>query len=81
MMVVPVKVNPTFVAEEPRRLFSMGTTLANSSVVPYYDLSPDDSRFIMLRMGGGDQNPGGGQLVVVEHWLQEMRAKVDEGQR
>jgi Tol biopolymer transport system component len=81
MMVVSVKLNPSFVAEEPRRLFALGTGLANSSVVPYYDLAPDDSRFIMLRLGGGEQSAGGGQLVVVEHWLQEMRAKVEEGQR
>jgi hypothetical protein len=49
--------------------------------VPYYARAPDDSRFIMLRLGGGEQSAGGGQLVVVEHWLQEMRAKVEEGQR
>ena len=35
----------------------------------------------MVRVGGLAQAPGAGQLVVVENWSQELRAKVEAGQR
>ena len=67
------------------KINAYAATAAEQPLEPFtyeiHDLAPDDSRFIMLRLGGGEQNAGGGQLVVVEHWLQEMRAKVEEGQR
>jgi Tol biopolymer transport system component len=80
IMVATIRTSPTFVAEEPRVLFGLQTTLAASSVVPYYDLTPRDDRFIMV--GLGSEAPGGaGQLVVVEHWLQELKDRVEAGQR
>jgi len=81
LMVAPVKTTPTFLADEPKRLFALGTGFIRSGVVPYYDLAPGDNRFLMVRLGATRQNPGGGLVVVVEHWLQELRDKVEEGQR
>ena len=81
MMSVPVTTRPTFSAGEPRRLFSYAAGFWPSVIVPYWDLSPDDRRLLMVRFGVASQTPGGGQLIVVEHWLQELRAKVEAGQR
>jgi serine/threonine-protein kinase len=81
MLSATVTTRPTFTAREPQRLFALGTGVWPSTIVPYFDLSPDDRRFMMTRIGGVAQAPGGGQLVVVEHWFQELRARVDAGQR
>jgi len=81
MMSVPVTTRPTFSAGQPRRLFSFATAFWSTGINPYWDLSPDDRRFLMVRLGTASQTPGGGQFIVVEHWLQELRAKVEAGQR
>jgi hypothetical protein len=36
-----------------------------------YDVTPDDQRFLMVHRAGG----GGAQLVVVENWFQETKAR------
>jgi hypothetical protein len=81
MMMAAVTVAPAFSAGQPRRLFDPSNRLWPSNGVPYYDLTPDDKRFLMVRLTGVDQAPGAGQVVVVENWLQELRQKVDAAQR
>jgi len=41
----------------------------------YFDISPDDRRFLMLRMKGAgvEEAP---MLIVVENWMEEVKAKV-----
>jgi len=77
MMVAPVATRPTFSSGGPRRLFTIGQGVWPSNVVPYYDLSPDDSRIMRVRFGGATQAPGGGQVVVIEHFDRELRARMD----
>jgi Tol biopolymer transport system component len=81
MMSVPMVTRPAFLAGQPRRLFALGASTWPSNIVPYYDLSPDDQRLIRVRLGGTSQTPGGGQLVVVEHWDRELRERVDGSRR
>jgi dipeptidyl aminopeptidase/acylaminoacyl peptidase len=82
VMVAPVTTRPTFSAAAARRLFGIASNqLWGSNTVPYWDLTPDDRRLIMVRIGGLSQAPGAGQLVVVENWFQELRVKVEAGQR
>jgi protease II len=80
MMVAAVAVGPAFSAGQPHKLFEPSNQLFPSNVVPYYDLSPDDKRFLMVRLAGVSQAPGAGQLVVVENWFEELRQKVKAGQ-
>ena len=81
LMVVPVTPGPTFAPGEPRRLFPLGSGLVPSNIVPYYDLTPDDKRFVMVRVAAVNQAPGAGQLVVVDNWLEELRRKMGAGRR
>jgi len=76
MMVVPVTSSPTFTPGAPRRLFPLGSGLVASNVVPRYDLTPDDQRFVMVRLSAVNQAPGAGQLVVVENWFTELKSKM-----
>ncbi len=73
MMAVAVTSGRTFAPAEPRRLFP---TFFSSSGVPYYDLTPDDRRFVMARLASINQAPGAGQLVVVDHWTTELFARM-----
>ena len=75
MMVVPVKPGPTFAPGTPARLFPLGG-LWESTVLPRYDLTPDDKTFLMLRTAAVKQAPGAGSLVVVDNWLTELKAKM-----
>ncbi|HJR17417.1 MAG TPA: protein kinase [Gemmatimonadales bacterium] len=75
-MVVPVTPGATFSPGEPRRLFALGGALFGSIIVPYYDITPDDKRFVMVRLAAVNQAPGSGQLVVVENWIEELRRKM-----
>jgi Tol biopolymer transport system component len=76
LMVVPITPGGTFAPGEPRRLFRRQGAFVMSAVVPYYDLTPDDQRFVMVRLTANDQAPGAGQLVVVDNWFEELRRKM-----
>ena len=76
MMAVPVTPGPSFASAAPRKLFPFSTGLVTSVIVPLYDLTPDDRQFVMVRLAAVNQAPGAGQLVVVEHWDDELAAKM-----
>ncbi len=76
MMVAPVMPGPSFSIGAPRRLFPFNSGLVTSIVVPFYDLTPNDQQFLMVRLAAVNQAPGAGQLVVVEHWVDELKAKM-----
>ena len=40
---------------------------------PMYDVSPDDQRFVMLRIEDADS---GTELILVENWAGELRERV-----
>jgi serine/threonine-protein kinase len=75
LMSVPVTPGPTFAPGAPRLLFSL-TEVVGSSVVPLYDLTPDDQRLLMVRLAAANQAPGAGQLVVVDNWIEEIKGKM-----
>jgi len=72
---VTLTTGPTFAPAAPRRLFPLGVGLVSSNVVPLYALTPDDRRFVMVRLAEVNQAPGAGQLVVVDNWFEELRRR------
>ncbi|HMU61614.1 MAG TPA: protein kinase [Gemmatimonadales bacterium] len=76
MMVAPITTGTTFASDAPRRLFPLGSGLIGSSIVPLYATTPDDKRFLMVRLAAVNQAPGAGQLVVVDNWFTELQAKM-----
>jgi Tol biopolymer transport system component/tRNA A-37 threonylcarbamoyl transferase component Bud32 len=78
LMMVPVASGTTFDPGAARRLLQAGSGIISSNQVPYYELTPDGQRFIMARLAAVAQTPGGGQLVVVDNWIDELRAKMKE---
>jgi serine/threonine-protein kinase len=75
-MAVPISPGATFAPGEPRRLFRVAGSFVQSNVVPFYDVIPGDSGFVMVRLAAVNATPGAGQVVVVDNWFTELRAKM-----
>jgi serine/threonine-protein kinase len=80
LMVASATGTPTFAAGVPQRLFGgIGTTYMNGLATPYYDVSPDGRRFLLMRINGRTDDTE--QLIIVDNWLDEVRAKLAEAER
>ncbi|MFL5505416.1 MAG: protein kinase domain-containing protein [Gemmatimonadales bacterium] len=80
LVAVPVRSTPTFAAGAPKRLVGgIGTAYLNGLTTPYYDLCPDGRRFLLMRASGRTDDTE--QLILVDNWLDEVRAKLTEAGR
>src|SRR5262249_48313074 len=69
---VPVQTtSATFSAGNPIRLFDRAYTTPVGFRT--YDVSPDGQRFLMIK---DDQNATAASMVVVEHWSEELKARM-----
>ena len=75
-MAVPISPGATFAPGEPRRLFRVAGSFVQSNVVPFYDVIPGDSGFVMVRLAAVNATPGAGQVVVVDNWFTELKTKM-----
>ncbi len=68
--------NPTFVAGQQEVLFPMdGYLIASAHAM--YDVSPDDRRFVMLRMGDeGNEGAASSEAYLVTNWFEELRQRM-----
>ena len=67
-------VPPGFAAGKPRMLFE-GPYLPTTASFPYYDVSPDGQRFLMLKPVES-QTSAPTQINVVLNWFEELKKKV-----
>ena len=65
--------DPTFVAGQQEVLFPMDGYLT-ASAHAMYDVSPDDRRFVMLRIG--DEETAASELILVTNWFEELRQRM-----
>ena len=78
MWAVPVDTEPTFRVGNPELLFQGTYIVASDGPFVSFDIAPDGERFLMRKPGGAtttDDTPEP-DLVVVEHWFQELKARV-----
>jgi serine/threonine-protein kinase len=68
---VAVSSGHTFVVGETRALFA--DTFVRNLASPFYDVAPDDQRFVMIRDAAGDDL---GQIVIVENFSEELKERV-----
>jgi hypothetical protein len=69
-----VVADETFSVIDRRVLFAMGPDLPANDVFRSYDVSLDDQRFLTYRNVGEAQGPSA--VVVVENFVEELKAKV-----
>ena len=74
LMVVDVLPEATFVTGERRVLFSI-RDFRSDFQHQFYDVMPDDQRFVMIRDVDLD-NVEVTELIVVENFFEELKAKV-----
>jgi Tol biopolymer transport system component len=78
MMSVDIATQPAFAAGKPRMLFE-GQYVPTPLTGPYYDVSPDGQRFLMLKPAEREQAPT--QINVVLNWFEELKQKVPTGKK
>ena len=75
LMSARVVPDTTFVIGERRVLFSIQGYSAPYNQHQLYDVTPDDQRFVMIRLVGGEAD-NDTELIVVENFFEELKAKV-----
>jgi serine/threonine-protein kinase len=75
MMAVPVATTPTLAVGPERSLFPDSTYLLAPSYRAY-DLTPDDRWFVMLRVLPETTRGRNSQLVFVDNWFTELKARL-----
>jgi serine/threonine-protein kinase len=78
LMRVGVERAPSWAATTPALLIKEGYfTIAGGNFGRTYDIAPDGQRFLMIKEGGGtDQTATPPQLIVVQHWIEELKRLV-----
>jgi eukaryotic-like serine/threonine-protein kinase len=78
MMAVDIATQPAFVAGKPHVLFQ-GPYVANvgPQICPYYDVSRDGQRFLMVQSAEQQQTgTAPTQIIVVQNWTEELKRLV-----
>ncbi len=79
IMTVEVDTKSGFSVGKPRMLFE-GPYMPTSASFPYYDVSPDGQRFLMLKPTEQAQTAPT-QINVVLNWFEELKQKVPTGKK
>jgi Tol biopolymer transport system component len=79
MMAVDITPLPNFSIGKPRMLFQ-GPYLPTLGTLPYYDVSPDGQRFLMIKLNEESSSSSSlKQIVVVQNWFDELKRRVPAG--
>jgi eukaryotic-like serine/threonine-protein kinase len=78
VMAVSVTLTPTFVPGTVSKVFEGSNYAGGGNVVQgrTYDVSPDDRRFIMIKVSRSVDLPAPNSVVVVQNWSEEPKARV-----
>jgi Tol biopolymer transport system component len=72
MVAAQITTQPTFAVARQAVLFP-GSAFLIDAAHRLYDVSPDDRRFLMIRQRGGGERA---DLILVQNWFEDLRAKV-----
>jgi serine/threonine-protein kinase len=72
---VAVRTQPAFAATAPERLFSVREFVLPTTQGREFDVAPD-GRFLLLKDATVGRSRAGAQIAVVQHWLDDLRARV-----
>jgi len=77
IMRVGVERGPSWAATPPTMLVKEGYfTMSDGNPGREYDVSPDGQRFLMIKEGGADASGAPPQIIVVQHWVEELKRLV-----
>jgi len=69
-----VRSSPTFDADVPHELFRLPDDVFIGGFFPFYDVTPDGQRFLMVQQDPFELRPI--ELVLVPNWLEELNARM-----
>jgi serine/threonine-protein kinase len=75
MMAVEVATQPSFSVGKPRMLFQ-GAYLTTTATSPFYNVSPDGQKFLMIKPAEATVSSPLTQIVVVQNWFEELKRLV-----
>jgi Tol biopolymer transport system component len=78
LMAVDITAQPSFSVGKAKMLFG-GPYVPDALTFPYYDVSPDGQRFLMIKPS--EQTRSLTQIVVVQNWFEELKQKVPVGMK
>ena len=75
---VALKILPTSLATGSETKLFAGRYYTGAGVAStrHYDVSSDGQRFVMIKEGGTDQTAAPPQVIVVQHWAEELKRLV-----
>jgi serine/threonine-protein kinase len=76
LMAAEVRTSPTFGVIQTRVLFDLEEDIRVNRLEEFYDVSPDDQSFLMARVVPGRDATAGRQVVLVQNWIEELKARV-----
>jgi len=80
LMAVQVRTEPTLMVGTPAEVFAGPSRGGNASPTARYSVTADGQRFLMSRgvtpLGGGDSSGQGSRIVIVQNWVEELKARV-----
>ena len=76
LMGVGVARDPSWVATTPTLVVKEGYFTNLNWWGRSYDISPDGQRFMMIKEGGIDGTAAPGSIIVVQHWVEELKRLV-----
>ena len=74
LVAVQVSTDPGFALGQQEVLFSVAGYMRHSAYA-MYDVTPDDQRFMMLRIGN-EENAAASELILVTNWFEELRERL-----
>ena len=75
LVAVQVSTDPTLALGQQEVLFSVAAYMRNPAYT-LYDVTPDDQRFVMLRIGDRE-NAVASELILVVNWFEELKERVE----
>ena len=74
LVAAQIETNPSLRVTERLVLFPLGDTYSLENIAGMYDVTPDDQRFLMVRIARDDESPT--RLILVENWFEELKERV-----
>jgi serine/threonine-protein kinase len=76
LVAAEVQTRPVFAVARQHPLFSTAGQTIQVDNHRYYDISADDQRFVMIRASGLGERGAEGDLIMIQNWFPELKAKV-----
>ena len=76
LLVVEVETASGFGVLERETLFALGSDYFVVDGADFYDIAPDDQRFLMARLASGLGGSGDDRFILVTNWFEELLERV-----